>query len=199
MAKIFIGNYFPSLIHGYEKVTSVKDAVAFTLEETGYMHIQSTKPDTIGFAVTDSPVGLAAYILEKFTTWVDLKNVMKPDGGLQSKLTLDELLTNVMLYWVTNSATSAFRLYKESIPCAFSSDLRPFMRMKIPAAVPVGLSIGSDEFIIGRCSESLARHGIENLIHHRFVDGVGHFTTFENPVKMDKEIREFVSKLNIMI
>lgn len=66
----------------------------------------------LGVALNDSPVGLAAYILEKFSTWTstDYKNL--PDGGL-SKFNTDELLDNVMIYWITGSMTTSMRLYAE--------------------------------------------------------------------------------------
>ena len=79
------------------------------------MHIQSTKPDSVGAALNDSPVGLAAYILEKFSTWTNPDNVNKADGGLTEKFTLDELLTNIMIYWISNNVTSSMRYYKENI------------------------------------------------------------------------------------
>ena len=84
----------------------------------GYMHIQATKPDTIGALLHDSPVGLAAYILEKFSTWTNSNNVNKPDGGLTEKFTLDELLTNIMIYWV-NTPVSSVRYFKETFNYKF--------------------------------------------------------------------------------
>lgn len=65
-----------------------------------------------GVALNDSPVGLAAYILEKFSTWTSTDYKSLPDGGL-SRFKIDELLDNVMIYWVTNSMTTAMRLYSE--------------------------------------------------------------------------------------
>jgi len=64
--------------------------------------------------VSASPVALAAYILEKFSTWTNPEYRFRPDGGLLEKYTLDELLDNIMLYWVTNSITTSMRLYAES-------------------------------------------------------------------------------------
>ncbi|XP_055745618.1 epoxide hydrolase 1-like, partial [Salvelinus fontinalis] len=63
--------------------------------------------------LNDSPVGLAAYILEKFSTWTDFNN--REDGGLERKFTLDDLLTNIMIYWTTGSIVSSMRFYKESL------------------------------------------------------------------------------------
>lgn len=68
----------------------------------------------IGIALSDSPVGLAAYILEKFSTWTVKADIVKEDGGLNDSFTMSELLNNVMIYWVTNSITSSMRLYSEA-------------------------------------------------------------------------------------
>jgi len=81
---------------------------AFQAEETGYQQIQGTKPQTIGMALNDSPIGLAAWIVEKFQTWCDC------DGNPERVFTKDELLTNIMLYWVTQTAASSARIYYES-------------------------------------------------------------------------------------
>jgi juvenile hormone epoxide hydrolase len=67
-----------------------------------------------GVALRDSPVGLAAYILEKFSTWTDVKWRSLPDGGLTRKYRLTDLLDNVMIYWVTGSITTSMRLYSET-------------------------------------------------------------------------------------
>jgi microsomal epoxide hydrolase len=80
----------------------------FQAEEMGYFHIQSTKPQTIGYALNDSPAGLAAWIVEKFRTWSDC------GGDIESRFTKDELLTNITLYWVTGTITSSARLYCEA-------------------------------------------------------------------------------------
>lgn len=65
-----------------------------------------------------SPVGVAGYILEKFSTWTNPDYRFRPDGGLTEKFTLDELLDNVMLYWVTNSLTTSVRIYAENLSTA---------------------------------------------------------------------------------
>lgn len=68
-----------------------------------------------GVALSDSPIGLAAYILEKFSTWTKKENKALNDGGLSNEFTMDELLNNVMIYWTTNSITTAMRLYSEHL------------------------------------------------------------------------------------
>ncbi|MEE6520652.1 hypothetical protein FKM82_018565 [Ascaphus truei] len=68
-----------------------------------------------GCSLNDSPVGLAAYILEKFSTWTDEEFRDHEDGGLERKFSLDDLLTNVMIYWLTGSIVSSMRFYKENV------------------------------------------------------------------------------------
>ena len=86
----------------------MKARQTFQAEETGYQQIQGTKPQTLGIALNDSPVGLAAWIVEKFRTWCDC------DGNPETIFSRDELLTNITLYWVTQTAASSARIYYES-------------------------------------------------------------------------------------
>lgn len=84
--------------------------------ETGYMHLQSTKPDTIGIALSNNPVGLAAYILEKFSTWTFPQYRSSADGGLdQRKDLFDAYLDNIMIYYLSGSITTSCRLYAETM------------------------------------------------------------------------------------
>lgn len=76
--------------------------------EQGYSNVQGTKPMTLGFGLNDSPVGLAAWIVEKFHTWSD------SNGNVESKFSKDELLTNVTIYWATETGPSSVRLYYEN-------------------------------------------------------------------------------------
>ena len=67
----------------------------------------------LGVGLHDSPIGLAAYILEKFSTWKSRENPSKTDGGLTEGFTMDELITNVMIYWLNGNIKSSVRFYKE--------------------------------------------------------------------------------------
>lgn len=73
-----------------------------------------------GVPLTDSPAGLLAYILEKFSTWTNRANKAKPDGGLGLKFSKDQLIDNLMIYWSTNSITTSMRYYAEN----FSDKIR---------------------------------------------------------------------------
>ena len=98
----FIASLLPSLLLSAEDRKRIKPAgeeFMSALQETGYMHIHATKPDTVAMPLMDSPVGLAGYILEKFSTWTNPAYRQLPDGGLTEKFDLDDLLTNVMIYW----------------------------------------------------------------------------------------------------
>jgi pimeloyl-ACP methyl ester carboxylesterase len=90
------------------ELARLKVRQTFQAEETGYQQIQGTKPQTIGIALNDSPVALAAWIVEKFRTWCDC------NGDPETVFTRDELLTNITLYWVTQTAGSSARIYYES-------------------------------------------------------------------------------------
>jgi pimeloyl-ACP methyl ester carboxylesterase len=97
--------------------------------ETGYSWIQGTKPQTLAYALTDSPTGLAAWILEKFRGWSDC------DGDVWTRFTRDQLLTNIMLYWVTGSIGSSTRLYYESRRSGVVTGFRGYV--DVPTAVAV--------------------------------------------------------------
>ena len=90
------------------RARAAEGAAGFQADETGYQQIQGTKPQTLGVALNDSPAGLAAWIVEKFRTWCDC------DGNPETVFTKDELLTNITLYWVTQTAASSARIYYES-------------------------------------------------------------------------------------
>jgi microsomal epoxide hydrolase len=97
-------------------------------EETGYSAIQGTKPQTVGYALDDSPVGLCAWIVEKFRSWSDC------GGDVERSFTKDQLLTNVSLYWLTRTATSAARIYYEMRAAGAAAVPRA------PITVPTGVA-----------------------------------------------------------
>lgn len=113
--RYIIATIFPPIFMPKEGVLSILDYVKFMARETGYFHIQATKPDTVGAALMHTPLGLAAYILEKFSTWTERSGLHKEDGGFLEHYSMDELLDNVMVYWVTGSITSSMRLYAEQM------------------------------------------------------------------------------------
>jgi len=91
-----------------EEARYFQEVAVWVREETGYQWIQGTRPQTLAFGLTDSPAGLAAWIVEKFRTWGDTH------GDIESSFSKDDLLSNIMIYWVTGTITSSMRFYYES-------------------------------------------------------------------------------------
>ncbi|GFT10289.1 epoxide hydrolase 1 [Nephila pilipes] len=182
--------YFPSLVSPaeYKGLYPFWERFKTILQETGYLHIQATKPDTVGSGLADSPVGLAAYILEKFSTWTDMKNRESDKGNLIEKFTLDELLTNVMIYWVNNNITSSVRFYKENI------GNRAHEKMSL--TVPCGFALFPNELVaLPRC---LMERSITQLLSYTVMPRGGHFAAFEEPQLLADDIWNFVSLVQKM-
>ena len=140
--------------------------------DSGYSKQQGTRPQTLGYGLADSPVGQMAWIVEKFWSWMDC------DGDPESVLSKDELLDNVMMYWLTNSAASSARLYWES-----------FANMVLdPVDMPMGASIFPKE--IFRASRRWAEKRFGNIIYWNVLDKGGHFAAFEQPETFVEELRQ---------
>ncbi len=141
--------------------------------ESGYSKEQSTRPQTIGYSLVDSPVGQAAWILEKFWAWSDC------NGHPENALTRDELLDNVMMYWLPAAGASSARMYWEN----FSMLTAP----KAPIHLPTGISIYPHE--IFRISQRWAETRFTQLKHYNVLDKGGHFAAFEQPKIFVDEVR----------
>jgi pimeloyl-ACP methyl ester carboxylesterase len=141
--------------------------------DSGYAKQQSTRPQTLGYALVDSPAGQCAWIVEKFWAWTDC------DGHPENVLTRDELLDNVMLYWLTASGASSARLYWES----FTRTNRD------PVDVPTGCSIFPKE--IFRPSRRWVERRFTDLRYWNERDRGGHFAALEQPASFVDEVRSF--------
>src|SRR5215469_8022421 len=139
--------------------------------DSGYSKQQSTRPQTLSYGLTDSPVGQMSWILEKFWSWTDC------DGNPENALTRDELLDNVMMYWLPATGASSARLYWES----FRKPLTD------PITVPVGCSIFPKE--IFRTSKRWAEKRFSKLVYFNELTKGGHFAAFEQPETFVKEVR----------
>ena len=142
--------------------------------EGAYYMLQSTKPQTLSFGLTDSPVGLAAWIVEKFRAWSDC------DGDLESRISKDELLTNISLYWFTRSIGSANRFYYENRknPLALGKDERIEVRTGL-SVFPGDISLPPREW---------AERSFQ-LEHYQNMPRGGHFNAMEEPDLLVEEIR----------
>ncbi|KAK9732161.1 Epoxide hydrolase N terminus [Popillia japonica] len=183
--KLLLGSIFPSLVVSKEhesKMYPLANVFQFSLRESGYMHLQATKPDTVGVGLNDSPVGLAAYIIEKFTTWTNRDWIDRMDGGLLLKYDYTKLLDNVMIYWVTNSITTSTRLYAET----FGNELKDLKMGSIPITVPTACAKFANEILYQ--SDELLKHKYTNLLQSTdFPDG-GHFAALEVPQLLARDM-----------
>jgi epoxide hydrolase len=142
--------------------------------DSGYFKEQSTRPQTVGYGLVDSPAGLCAWIVEKFWAWTDC------DGDPANVLTFDEMLDNVMLYWVTGAGASSARFYWEAV----NQPDQTFLGL---VEVPTGCSIFPRE--IFRPSRRWAERQFPNLHYWNELDKGGHFAAFEQPETFVNEVR----------
>jgi epoxide hydrolase len=148
-------------------------------EDNGYARIQSTRPQTIGYALTDSPVGQLAWIVEKFHGWSDCK------GHPQNIFTKDQLLDHVTLYWLTATAASSARLYWESFN---NTDMAP-------VNVPTGCSLFPME--IARPSRRWAETRFKNIVYWNELHQGGHFAAMEQPELFVEELRNCFGAMSL--
>ncbi len=139
--------------------------------ESGYFKEQSTRPQTVGYGLVDSPAGQCAWIVEKFWCWTDC------DGDPVNVLSRDELLDNVMLYWLPAAGASSARIYWENRTTA----------MLDPVRAPAGCSIFPKE--IFRPSRRWAERQFLDLRYWNELDEGGHFAAFEQPALFVDEVR----------
>jgi len=149
---------------------------AWLREETGYQWIQGTKPQTLAYGLTDSPAGLAAWIVEKFRTWSDC------GGDVERRFSKDELLTNVMLYWVTGAIGSSFWPYYARYHAPWP--IADGQRIEVPTAY----ADFPKEII--RPPRSWAER-VYNIKRWTVMPSGGHFAALEEPTLLAEDIRAF--------
>jgi len=169
----------------FDDLTDGERAALASLEhaaewESGYSREHATRPQTIGYALADSPVGLCAWIVEKFWAWTDC------DGHPENALARDELLDNLMLYWLPRTGASSARLYWESIRQVDELITGPVHDI---VEVPTGCSIFPKE--LQRPSRRWAEKRFRDIRHWNELDRGGHFAAFEQPELFVDELRSF--------
>ena len=145
--------------------------------DSGYSKLQSTRPQTLGYGLADSPIGQSAWILEKFYQWMDC------DGHPENIVSRDELLDNVMMYWLPDVGASSARIYWESFE-GTNLDL---------IELPVGCTLFPKE--IFKTSKRWAQARFTNLIHFEVMEKGGHFAAFERPLALTDQIRSCFRQL----
>jgi pimeloyl-ACP methyl ester carboxylesterase len=156
------------------ELARVQAAQARSANELGYFQIQSTRPMTLGYGLNDSPAGLAAWIVEKFRAWSD------SDGDVEKRFTKDELLTNVMIYWVTQTAASSARIYYEN-----RIDPGLTGRVEVPFACA---RFPREMFAVVPTKWIEAQYNLQQLTD---MPRGGHFAALEEPQLLVDDVRTF--------
>jgi epoxide hydrolase len=167
---------FPPPLEGEpspEEKAALGKLIAYGETGSAYARLQGTRPQTIGYSLSDSPVGQAAWIYEKLAQWSD------PNDGPEHELTRDEILDNIMLYWLPNTGASSARLYFESFAADFSTQ-----KLDIPVAV----SVFPGELY--RPLRVWGERAYSKLYYWNEVARGGHFAAFEQPEIFVAELRK---------
>ena len=171
----------PYLGPGSKPVTDAEQALItqrdkWFQDEGGYNHIQGTKPQTLAYGLNDSPVGLAAWIVEKYRTWSDC------GGDVEKSYTKDELLTIVTIYWVTQTISSSTRMYFENQKHLWTME----KDQKVPT--PAGMAMFPQEI-----SKPPREWGERSYHVRRWTEMAsgGHFAALEEPQLLAEEVRAF--------
>jgi pimeloyl-ACP methyl ester carboxylesterase len=152
----------------------------FREKETGYQAIQGSKPQTLAYGLTDSPSGLAGWILEKFRTWSDC------NGDVYSRFTRDELLTNIMIYWVTGTINASTRLYCES------KRSNRFGVGSTKVEVPTAVAVFPKELFRPPLAWAKAAFNIQRWTT---MTAGGHFAAMEEPAAFVDDVRAFFESI----
>ena len=170
---------------GEDELATMTDAEKVRIERlnrylndgNGYFHIQATRPQTLGYALADSPVGQLAWIVEKFKEWT-FPTADLPEAAIDR----DDLLTNVMLYWLTDTGASSAHFYYESMHGSHWH--------ATPATTPTGVAVFAEDVAIRRYAEQG-----NNIVHWSEFARGGHFAALEAPDLFIDDVRAFFSRL----
>ncbi|WP_103513039.1 epoxide hydrolase family protein [Streptomyces sp. SM13] len=156
----------------------------FDAELSGYMKLQQTRPQTLAYGLTDSPVGQLAWIVEKFLDWTGATAV--PEDAVDR----DRLLTNVTIYWLTATAGSSAQFYYEG---AAGVRAAAAGAVPTPLTVPVGVAVFPDDIFVP--VRSFADRDIPTIVHWTEFDKGGHFAALEQPEALTGDVRAFARSL----
>jgi epoxide hydrolase len=152
---------------------------------SGYMKVQATRPQTVSYGLTDSPVGQLAWIVEKFQEWTDSEKV--PEDAVDR----DALLTNVMLYWLTGTAGSSAALYYELADVLPTASTPPAPQPPLP--VPLGVAVFPHDILLP--IRAFADVMFPNIVQWNEYDRGGHFPALEEPDLFVDDVRSFARAL----
>jgi pimeloyl-ACP methyl ester carboxylesterase len=166
-----------------EERAMLASAKQFWAQLSGYAKEQGTRPQTIGYSLADSPVGLAAWIYAMF------QDTCGTPGDAEASFTRDELLDTIMLYWLPNAGPSSARIYWEMDQAGWSSPATP----DSPIGLPVGFSMFPKEHV--RKSRRWVERRYSNVVHFNELPAGGHFGALEQPEAFVDEVRRTFSGL----
>jgi len=150
--------------------------------EGAFNMIQATKPQSLSYGLNDSPAGLAGWIIEKFNSWSD------NNGNIENSFSKDELLTNIMIYWVSQTIDSSVKTYAENARAAYTGGLKSSQKVTVPTGV--SLFPGEAQF-----PKEWAERMV-NLVSYKKLDKGGHFAPMELPYVYAVELSDFFSAID---
>jgi pimeloyl-ACP methyl ester carboxylesterase len=156
-----------------EEQAALAQLQRYSTDASGYASIQGTRPQTLGYGLADSPVGQGTWIYEKFQGWTDNK------GEPEQAISVDHMLDDITLYWLTNTAASSARLYYESFGKDFS---------RMPLELPVAVSIFKGDMFTP--PKVWGERTYSKLFYWNELDKGGHFAAFEQPALFTEEMRK---------
>ena len=176
-----VGNVDPEKLSKEEKHYLDKSKRA-SYKDGAYAMVQITKPQTLAYSLSDSPVGLAAWLIDRFYGWCDC------EGNIEASFTKDELLTNMTIYWASGTIGSSMRNYRAEM-------LSPTLTTEDYVNIPVGLGLFPKD-IGGVPPREFAERTL-NVQHWTEMPKGGHFAALEQPELLAEDIRKFVSTLAV--
>ncbi|XP_063893486.1 juvenile hormone epoxide hydrolase [Helicoverpa armigera] len=165
-----------------DRMYPILDVVLGLVEESGYLHMQATKPDTIGIALSDSPMGLFAWLMQSLSGGTRRAYKTRVDGGLSLLYAPETLIDDVMMYWTENKFTTAVRVYAESI----NKRTLGMGISSIPTSVPTCTIHAKDEIIYE--SPIMLKYKFTNLLRSTVLDSQGHFLAMEAPEVFSEDV-----------
>lgn len=161
-----------------EEQVAIDQCLQFATDGSFYHHLQTTRPQTIGYSLADSPAGLAAWIYEKLGAWSD------SNGVPEDVFSYDQMLDNITLYWLTNSGASSARMYAEHPGLTFAA---------VQVDIPVAVSVFPGE--IYTPPKEWAERTFSNMFYWNRTSKGGHFAAFEQPEIFAAEVRAAFAKV----
>jgi pimeloyl-ACP methyl ester carboxylesterase len=157
----------------------IKRVELWEKRDGAYGEIQSTRPQTLAYGLNDSPAGLAAWIVEKYREWSDC------NGDIESRFSRDELLTNITIYWVTQTINSSIRRYYEARHNPYPNPLKPGERIETPTGV--AMFPGEKDLLVPRKFAERCY----NIQGWTDMPRGGHFPALEEPILLVEDIQAF--------